>query len=279
MSEEKLIPVSPARDSQGRIVSLFPFVDGKWDDALPYPTQLTAEDVVQRKMLVNFFQTSASVAAKLGIMGALGTSSDYLCDAAVFEILIGTHKIRSGDVTNYLVRETFWGSSIRIAMRVKTLDAKASGGFGMLAASVELGTAQVEYEVSTFGAVSPHMLATALEGMPLFGTLNFDAYIQFTQAAEDIAQQLMAETNTKPASVPVAVKLKYHPPKQSMTEALTKRYAMLAIIRSKPLDAALGDAPEELDPFVIKETYWQVLAGASTPLETHAEMARSWLHG
>jgi hypothetical protein len=276
MSEEKLIPVSPARDTQGRILSLLPFVDGKWDDALPYPSKLTEEDRAQRKMVVNFFQTSASTAAKLGIMGALSTSSNYLYDAAVFEILIGTHKIRSGDVTNYLVRETFWGSSIRIAMRIKALDVKAAGGFGLIAASVELGTAQVEYEITTLGTISPFMLATALEGMPLFGTLNFDAYTQFTEAAESIAHQLMDEAGT--SVVPVAVKLKYHPPQQSMIEALSKRYAMIAIIRTKNLTTALKEAPKDLDPFVIKDAYWQVLAGANQPLETHAETARSWLN-
>lgn len=276
MSEERLVPIDPARDEAGRIKSLFPFVGARLDDALPYPAALTPADLAERKTIVNFFQTSARTAASLGIMDALTTSSDYLSEAAVFEILVGTHKIRSGDVTQCFVRETFWGSSIRIVMRVKALDAKATGGFGMVAASVELQSAQVEYEIKSVGGVSTEMLAIALEGMPLFGTLDFDGYTKFTQAAEDIAQKLMAQATLPP--VPVAVKLKYHPAKDSTSEALSARYAMVSIAHLTPLEDALKDAPRGLEPLVVQETYQKVLAGADALMETHAEKARSWLN-
>jgi hypothetical protein len=210
-------------------------------------------------------------------MGSLATSCDYMHDAAIFEILVGVHKIRSGDVTGHLVRETFWGSSIRIAMRVKTRSSSATGSFSMLAASVELGTASVEYEVSTVGAVRPAMLATALSGMPLFGTLSFDGYTQFTAAAQSIARSLMEEATLPP--VPVAVKLKYHPAAGAMLEALTTRYAMIAIAHNKSLDAALREAPKDLDAAVIAATYTKILRGASVPTGVHAEAARSWLNG
>ncbi len=276
MSDERLVPINPARDEKGRIKSLFPFVGNDLDDALPYPEKLPPEDLAQKKTIVNYFHTSASTAAKLGIMDVLATSRDYLSEAAVYEILVGTHEIRSGDVTNYLVRETFWGSSIRIVMRVRALDAKATVGFAQLAASVELRKAQVEYEIKTVGAATPEMLATALEGMPLFGTLDFDAYTRFIEAAGDLAQTLMTELTLPDA--PVAVKLEYHPSGQSTSDALTTRYAMVSITHRKPLDAALREAPQDVDPFVIQQTYRRILGSASAPLEAHAERARSWLN-
>jgi hypothetical protein len=276
MSEDKLVPVNPARDDKGRIKSLLPFVGDSPDDALPYPEALKPEDLAERKTIVNFFQTSASTAAKLGIMDTLATSSDYLSEAAVFELLIGTHKIRSGDVTPYLVRETFWGSSIRIVLRVKSLDAKATSGFAQLAASVEMRKAQVEYEIKTVGAVTPEMLSTALEGMPLFGTLDFDAYTRINEAALELATTLMEKTS--PDAVPVAVKLKYHPAQHSTVEALSMRFAMIAIAHQKPLEMALKEAPSCVDHFVIQEAYQAVLAGAKAPLGAHAERARSWLN-
>jgi hypothetical protein len=276
MSDDKLVPVHPARDDKGRLKALFPFAGEDSDEALPFPQALADEDLAHKKLLVNFFQTSASTASKLGVMGSLAMSSDYLHDAAIFEILVGIHKIRSGDVTNHLVRETFWGSSIRIAMRVKAKSASATGSFGLLAASVELGTARVEYEISTVGAVTPAMLATALGGMPIFGTLSFDAYTQFTASAQKIAHALMDEAILPP--VPVAVKLKYHPAAGAMLEALTMRYAMIAITHEKPLDAALHDAPRDLDPAVIVATYTLVLRTASALTGAHAEEARSWLN-
>jgi hypothetical protein len=276
MSDERLVPVNPGRDEGGRIKSLLPFVGARLDDALPYPEALTPEDLAERTTIVNFFQTSARTAATLGIMDALATSSDYLSEAAVFEILVGTHKIRAGDVTGCFVRETFWGSSIRIVMRVKARDSKASGSFGMLAASVELGSAEVEYEVKSVGGVSTELLAIALEGMPLFGTLDFDAYTRFTAAADDIAQRLMAQVS--PRAVPVAVKLRYHPAKESTSEAISMRYAMVSIAHLLPLADALRAAPQGFEPLVIHEAYQKVLGDTSAPLEAHAEKARSWLN-
>lgn len=275
MSEQSLVPVHPARDEKGRLKSLFPFV-GETDEALPYPAALSADDTSERKMIVNFFRTSASMASKLGILGSLSSSSDYLDDAAVYEILVGVHKIRAGDVTDAFVLETFWGSSIRIAMRVKTMDAKATGGFSLLAASVELGTAQVEYQVTTLGSVSPTMLATALEGIPLFGTLTFDAYTQFTEAAETIAHSLMTETSDP--AVPVAVRLKYHPAEQSLLEAMSTRYAMIQLAHKKPLKDALQGVPAPIDPLVIQHAYRRILGQDPIPLEVHAERARRWLN-
>jgi len=276
MANEKLVPVHPARDEKGRLKSLLPFVRADPDEARPYPASAADVDMSQKKMLVHFFQTTASVASKLGIMSVLSTSSNDLREAAVFEVLVGAHHIRKGDVTGQLVRETFWGSSIRIAMMVKAKKATAAGSFGMLAASVELGAAQVEYEISTLGAITPFMLATALEGMPLFGTLSFDAYTKFSAAAQTIAQSLMAEALASP--VPVAVKLDYHPPASSMAEALATRYAMIAIAHLKPLEAALQGASTDIDPLVVRATYRRILDGARAPLETHAEKARSWLN-
>jgi hypothetical protein len=276
MSEERLVPVHPARDEKGRLKSLLPFIRKNPDEALPYPHTLDELDISERKMLVHFFQTSASVASKLGLMSAVSSSRNSLQEAAVFEILVGSHKIRTGNVTGLLVRETFWGSSIRIAMRVKARESSATGGFSVLAASVELGTAQVEYEISSLGAITPLMLATALEGMPLFGTLSFAAYTQFNEAAQKIALTLMAEATLPP--VPVAVKLDYHPPASSMVEALATRYAMIALAHLKPLEAALHDAPREIDQLVIRSTYRRILDGAAAPLEIHAEKARSWLN-
>jgi hypothetical protein len=161
-------------------------------------------------------------------------------------------------------------------MRVKAKSANATGGFGQLAASVELGTAQVEYEVSALGSVTPAMLATAMGGMPIFGTLSFEAYTQFTASAQEIARALMDEVAARP--VPVAVKLRYHPAAGAMLEALSTRYAMIAIAHNKPLDAALNEAPRSLDPAIVVAAYTTILRGASAPVGAHAEEARRWLN-
>jgi hypothetical protein len=275
MAEADLVPIEPAQDNDGRLIRLIDLL-GK-DDAFPYPPRLEERDRRAPYGSIAFKRISTRFAAKLGVTGAFDFNGEWFADSAVWEIRYGTTKHNSdGDAK---VLATFWGSALRLLLRVRALDAKATGSFANLAAAVETKAAQVEYEATLVGSATPRLFAAALRGLPLFGSLDMAAYESLMGGVSRISGMLADRLTESKDFRPIAVELNYKAPDSAQDEALATRFSMLRIARGLSQQQAQQINRGRFDVDIIRETYRRVLGTAEVISDEHKALARDWLDG
>lgn len=144
----RFIPVDPTVDAQGRIAVLDPILG---DAAMPYPTaaQPVSDGIVARQFM---YHTTLRGAASLGIADFFKLKVVGVYEAEIYNVAVGVPKFMTGaPPAGTKIISTMWGESLRVSMRVRTLVASAQGGFGSIAAAVELRAAEVEHSISAVG--------------------------------------------------------------------------------------------------------------------------------
>lgn len=271
------MPVDPTLD-QGKIRVLVPLFGEA--GSKPYPEQAPAVDgTTGISPDPRYYQTTARVAASLGLGDVFRVDAEGFDEVMVMDTIVGIPRYRAGVIPPEVkVLGTYWGFSVRVAMRIRTSSATANADLGLLAAAVEVGAAEIQYSVSAVG-IDRAIFAAALASVPLFGTLNYTAYARLSASIDALMQALAARLTSQPL-LPIGVFLRDDPfDTDVVSEGRSVRWAMTRIANGIKGDVALDRAPAWLDEGIAREVYGE-LVGADLTLDVGpdaADAARDWL--
>jgi hypothetical protein len=271
------LPVDPSRDPEGRIRVLTRLLGE--DASKPYPVSAPTIDAnTGLNPVVKYYQTTQEAAAQLGAGDLFKVSASGFYQAAILDVVVGVPKYRVGTIgPNDKIVGTFWGFSVRLSMRIRTLDVKIGADLGYVAAAVQSGAADVQYSVAGIG-IDRKIFAAALRGIPLFGKMDYTAFAKFKGALDDLTTAMAARVTTSPL-LPLGVFVMNDPFNGDIVaQARDVRWAMAKIANGFKRTEALASAPEWLRKENAGTTYDGVLGKAQDAPSEHATTtARDWL--
>lgn len=247
------IPVDPALDEEKRLRALVPLFQ---DAARPYPDdppEVTAE--VGHEPVIRYYNTTVQAAVQLGLGDMFKFGADGFCDVTIMDTTIAIPKFRSGVVPSEVkIVGTLWGYTIRVAMKIRSLHVSAGATLGLLAASVELGAAEIQYSVTGLG-IDRKLFSAALRKVPLFGKLDYTAYARLQSALVDLSDALGEQLGTRPL-LPIGVFVRNNPFEfDAVTEARSVRWAAVQYANRHSWEVAILSAPPWLDHDIAARAY------------------------
>ena len=272
------VPTEPDLDDRGRIRSLIPLLG---DAATAFPQSApTFTPTLGVDFDVKYYETTLQGAATLGLGGLFKVSADGFYQVVIMDTVVGIPTRREGLITpDIKIIGTYWGFSVRVAMRVRMLSASADVNVSYLAAAAEVGEAEIQYSVSAVG-IDRKIFAKALRGVPLFGKLDYAAFARL-QASLDELKLAMAERLTSHPLVPLGVWLREKPFQRDIfAEGRSVRWAMVKLANRMPLKAVLERAPAWVDKECLRRVYHELLGDLTDSEVTPEaiEQARQWLN-
>lgn len=271
------LPVDPSLDGARRLRVLVPLFG---DAATPYPAEAPPVGATTGlSPVTKYYQTTAQAAVNLGLGDMFKLGAEGFQDAVIMDTLVGIPRFRTGVITpDIKVLGTFWGFSVRVAMKIRTLQVTAEVDLSMLAASVEVGAAEIQYAVSAIG-VDRDIFAAALRSVPLFGKLDYATYARLQAALDDLGLALAGRLDSAPL-LPIAVYVRDDPfDRDVLAEGRSVRWAMVKLANRITWGGAVATAPAWLDRRVAEQAYRQLVGehlGVGVP-EAAASAAREWL--
>lgn len=274
-----LIPVDPKMDAQLRLASLLRYAQDAPDRAkvLPLPNELTAQDTTFEETL---FVATVETATKLNVAGAFQFSADTLHEVGVCDMKYGVlHSYPSGALpSDSLARGAFWGSSLRMTLKTSVGNLDAGASLGAVAARAQAGLSAIEYELTVVGdiASSLEFFAAALDGLPIMGTFDYEAYAYFKSRQKALRRLFIALAPQRPTTV-IAAELAGKLEPTAYKKTMSMHYAMRCILDGLLVGAAVARAPDSVESAIVTATYAKLgIKGA--PTNDHKEMAGGWLY-
>ncbi len=261
-------PIAPQTDERGNlcaITSLF----GAGVDARPTaldPSSLVPQDDLD--IHYSYSSMSLAVATTLSIGSYVDASVNFDERVHSFDFAVGLFKSFDAPVLpdDKIVTGTFWGMTVRILLRVKVLKAglevEANAGPVGFASAVELGHAKVEFQADGICS-DPIVLAAVLEGIPLTGKFDIQAYNRFSEKLASAQSEMLRSARSHPERLlPIGVTLRTNIDNDSfMDEARSMRWALSQMHAGRDLKRALSIAPAWVDKQLVEELYRYKLGG------------------
>jgi hypothetical protein len=269
------LPIDPGLDENKCLRVLVPLF-GR-EESKPYPESApTFESSTGIEIGASYYESALQAAASLGMGELFQMEAEGFVKAITMDFRVGIPRYRTGAPGTTKIIGTFWGFTIRIAMRARMFSASAKMDLSYLAASVEAGAAEIQYSVSAIG-IDRTTFAAALRGVPLFGEFDYSTFARLNAALEDLKESLAARLSTHPL-LPISVWVE-NPFGDPISEARSVRWAINKIFRGIKLDAALAEAPRWANQRIVRKVYQEFLdSNINTDIPQHvADRARDWL--
>jgi hypothetical protein len=254
----------------GELAALAPFFSGF---ARPIPRPGAGK----RNLAMTVFSGSLSVAARVGVGDLFKITGNYDDHAFIQDIAVGQPAFAGDMAGNQRIIGTFWGSALRVSVRVRRGQLSSSATLQTVAANVQLKKVEAQYEITGVG-LGLEVLAQALSNIPSIGALDFSAFGRIDQL-----RFLLADTlERKPQQLtplPIAVELRSDlPPNDIITDARSVRFAIIGIANRIALKTRLEDRPPWVDVGVVEQTYARLGVGDPTGSipDSVREQAAGW---
>lgn len=265
-------PINPTiRD--GRLAALEPLLGAQFCTPIP----CDPNDEYNTKL--HTYSASIEAAARL-TYGAIFTLSGAYSDKAVIaDFAVYKSGIASGDVTGRKISATHWGGCLRLSLRVSSMKADMALTLPVLAASVEMNAAHVQYELSSVGGGAV-AFATALESVPVSGAFNYDVYARLNGQFQAITKAIR-EALAPASLLPIGVDLQDGIQFDLLREARDVRYAMALLAGGRSFPQARQAAPG-FDAVLLNDVYRDIYAGADVNAAPGPELvnkAKVWIEG
>ncbi|WP_338869428.1 hypothetical protein [Myxococcus stipitatus] len=270
------MPIDPGLDENGNIRVLVPIFGA--EASVPYPQLAPVFDPAMGiEVLSSYYESTLQAAASIGMGGLFQMKAEGFYKAVVMDFRAGFPKFRTGAPGTTKILGTFWGVTVRVAMRVRTIAASARMDLASLAASVETGAAEVQYSVSAVG-VDRRIFAAALRGVPLFGKLDYTGFARLSAALVALKAPLTDRLSTHPL-LPISVWVENPFDANIISEGRSVRWAMSKISSRVKYETALAQAPSWANLMIARRAYQDILGNAFTidVPEHAAKRARDWL--
>lgn len=283
------MPVRPSVDGDGRLLSLLTLAGDT--PALARPPQPGDVPPELRGKLSHFddavFTTSMSVALELGIATAFDAKVGFLQDVLVQDVRVGVRYGIPSSSARSLIHAVYWGSSLRLSLRSSGLKLGATASLGQMAAQAQVVNSRIDYELSIQGhaAGEPGILSTALRVLPVTGRFDVEVHAQFMELRGELVKRLIEATPHEPTRV-IGVEVAYPLPASTLDETQARRFAMLQLVRKKPLADAVKGIPSlkhpnpELLERMTRRVYTEELGlkEQDEVSEANTNTARGWLY-
>lgn len=287
--EPYYMPVRPGTDSEGRLLSLLPLAGDT--PALARPPQPGDLPPELRGKLSHFddavFTTSMSVALEVGIATAFDAKVGFLQDVLVQDVRVGARYGIPSSSARSLIHAVYWGSSLRLTLRSSGLKLGATASLGQMAAQAQVENSRIDYELSIQGhaAGEPGILSTALRVLPVTGRFDVEVHAQFMELRGELVKRLIEATPPEPTRV-IGVEVAYPLPASTLDETQARRFAMLQLVRKKPLADAVKGIPalKHPNPALLERMTRRVyteelgLKEQDEVSEANTNTARGWLY-
>lgn len=271
------LPVDPSRDEEKRLRVLYPLFK---DAARPYPDDppaVTAGTGLAPE--TKYYQTTARAALNLGLGDLFKFGADGFYDALIMDTVVGIPKYRTGVIPPEIkVLGTYWGFSVRVVMKFRSLQLKGDLNLSMLAAAVELNSAEIQYAVTAVG-VDRQIFATALRSVPLFGKLDYATYARLQAGLDELGQALAGRVSSQPL-LPIGVFVRDDPfDRDVLSDGRSVRWPMIQIANRIRWSEAVAKAPSWVDRDILTRVYGELVGkNLEVPVaEATANTAREWL--
>jgi hypothetical protein len=270
MWQKSWTPISPERDPDGGLRAIRELF-GPRVQATPIPLSDEALAAGRVKMSMSYTRMSQAVAASLSVGKYVDTNVNFHKEIHVFDFAVGCFESFDEATlpVGQIITATFWGMSLRVLFRARSLDAKAKIDFNAgpvgVAAAVELGHASVEFQVDAICS-DPLVFASVLEGVPLTGKFDIQAYARFSQKLADAQLAMLRSARSNPGKLlPIGVLLSDNADERNfLDEAKSIRWALGQIAAGRALDSALAKLASGVDKAVVEETYRHCLGKDGT---------------
>ena len=235
---------------------------------------------------INFFSTTADVAAKLSlgtIFNASGSGSKQAVfwDSTAYTDSYEEASLPDGEV-RYAIRR---GVGIRFALATSALKAGMSLSIASIAAQVQLDMARSEYELQAIG-LPVELLLQVAQGLPLAGALTLESFKTIhTMLTDALPKVLEGQAQLDPAEyivVPSVVETEHSLDRESVLQYAVQRLALGATLAEclKALKVA-----DRFDERAVIAGYAYSQFGASAdpdsvepPPGSAIKAARAWLN-
>lgn len=265
------ISVDPTLTEDGYIRSLYPRLK---EEARPYPEapQIVNQDT-GAQIVDSFYETTSEFAVSLGYGGMFQSSVDGFYRSFIMETSVSVPKMRPVAEPG-LVRGTRWGFSVRVAMRIRTLQAKMQLDLSMVAAAVEVGAAEIAYSITALG-IDRKTCGVALAGIPLFGKLDYNTYSKMRDGIGTLREAMGQRLINSPL-LPISVFLARNPYQLDIFgEARSVRWAIVKIANQIEFPVAITQAPDWVDRKIAQDVYAQLTKNRPITREV-ADLASKW---
>lgn len=256
------MPILSELDSEGHL-EVLRAIYGKDADARPIPLQ---QPNANAAISYNLNSMSLAMAAKLGVGKYLDSDVNASSRVDCFDFAVGILQSFTGDSmpTNKVIRQTFWGSTIRVLLRIHALDSHVKldipAGPVSYAAAVELGRARVEYQVEGL-STSPKVFAAVLRSLPLGGRFDVAAHARLSSALRSVLHEMLATVQAGEGLAPIGVTLQARAREPFIDDARTLRWASGQMAASQSLARARLHRPAWVDEAMLTQFYQNRLEG------------------
>jgi hypothetical protein len=112
---------------------------------------------------------------------------------------------------------------------------EAGATLGAVAARAQAGLSEIEYELTVVGDIanSLEFFAAALDGLPIMGTFDYEAYAYFKSRQKALRRLFIALAPQRPTTV-IAAELLARPDPTAYKKAMSIHYAMRCILDGLP---------------------------------------------
>lgn len=263
-------PISPQRDEDGHLRAIRELL-GPSVNAAPVPLSTGTSADLKVEMVSSYMSMSLAVASAMSIGNYVDASANFHEKIHVFDFAVGRFESFDEPVlpVDQVITATFWGMSLRVLFRVRLLDVGANvdaeAGPVSFAAAVELGRATVEFQADSICS-DPLVFAAVLEGIPLTGKFDIQAYTRFSAKVLEAQRMMLSVAGSDPTRLsPIGVRLSERTDERSfLDEAKSIRWALAQMEGGRTLTKALLMHPAEIDKSVVEATYRYRLGGDGT---------------
>lgn len=188
------------------------------------------------------------LANQLGIgVGAIDTNFNSF--VLSYEAMLFSEKITQIPIGGKIYG-TRWGAGIRVNLKISDIKSGIKFDFGAIAANVELGLANVEYELNGIGITKPDIISI----LPSPGNFNFGNYKVILDAVDNI-REYMSKNSNELVAKPFQVYLSDEINNDLLTESKSVVYAMRKIAHRNTLQDALNNIQGKFNASIIKSVY------------------------
>lgn len=265
------IPVNPILDVEtGEFITLKNYGNG----AMIKPNPLEGADpgrsqIGEEKKFSYAASSNLEMASIGGVQASFG-STTFIHDSLIYRI--SRAPIEEG---SNLVRGTWWGFGMRLKVMVKNIQFGLNVSWATLAASVQLGYAEAEFEIESIGIADAEIFSL----LPNPTDLNIDSLNSILEAGNLLRQKYITADPENVVYQPIRIQvskdelIKVDPILDDRHWIFTQQQ----IARRRPINRARQFAIEQsLDPVLI-EQYYQQLEIEQRPTIKQRNEARAWL--
>jgi hypothetical protein len=200
--------------------------------------------------LFSVMQNSCNIqiAANMGVsVGSI--SGNYNSFVLFYEAMVYTEKTSTTPIGGKIYG-TRWGAGLRVILKITELKSNLNFNFGSIAASSELGLANVEFQITGIGINSPQILAE----LPGPGDFKFATYNQILSSVEKI-KNYMAENTSSLQARPFQVFISDDKMTDVFIDSRAILFATRQIASRNSLNSAITNAKNKYNIATIKATY------------------------